>query len=51
MRVADLIKCLSSLNPNADIKITQANGGLTTWIRIVPYCDDFIYVTNDFKAF
>lgn len=40
MRVADLIKCLSSLNPNADVKITQASGGLTTWIRITPYCDE-----------
>lgn len=37
MRVDDLIKYLKGFNPNTDLKITQINGGLTTWIRIVPH--------------
>lgn len=37
MRVADLIEHLKSLNPNADLKITNTNGGLTCWIKILPY--------------
>ena len=37
MIVADLIEHLKGLNPNSDLKITQINGGLTTWIKIVPH--------------
>lgn len=45
MRVADFIECLKGLNPNADLKITQASGGLTTWIRIVPYGNNEVWLT------
>lgn len=37
MRVADLMECLKSLNPNADLKITKINGYLTRWISIIPH--------------
>lgn len=37
MRVADLIEHLKGLNPNSDLKITQTNGNLTRWIKIVPH--------------
>lgn len=40
MRVADLIEHLKSLNPNADLKITNTNGGLTRWIKIFPHGDE-----------
>ena len=45
MRVADLIEHLKSLNPNADLKITNTNGGLTRWIRIVPYGNNEVWLT------
>lgn len=45
MRVADVIKCLSDLNPNADLKITHIKGGLTTWIKIVPYGNNEVWLT------
>jgi hypothetical protein len=45
MRVGDLVEYLKNLNPNTDLKITQLNGGLTTWIKIVPYGNDEVWLT------
>lgn len=37
MRVGDLVEYLNGINPNTDLKITQRNGCLTTWIKVIPH--------------